>query len=188
EQGAAGYVAQGLGGVLGVMGAPQMIVDTAFAQLTAPIAKMFPAMPAMTMGGMHIGTPHTHLHPPSLVAPGVMIPLPSIGPIMGSCAVSVLIGGLPAARAGDIGIAVTCGSLAPPFNIHTGSSSVFIGGARAARIGDLTEHCNPEGGAEMTVFSLAMSAACIAAGAAGGAATGNPWAAAQAAADAATLA
>src|SRR5262245_53415618 len=58
EQGAAGWVAQGLGGVLGVIGAPQMIIDTAFASLTAPIAALFPSLPAMTLGAMHIGTMH----------------------------------------------------------------------------------------------------------------------------------
>jgi RHS repeat-associated protein len=188
EHGAAGVIAQGVGGVLGLMGAPQMIIDTAFASLTAPIAKLFPALPAITIGGMHIGTPHMHAHPPSLVAPGVMIPLPSIGPLLGSGAVTVLIGGMPAARAGDIGVAVTCGSIAPPFSVHTGSSNVFIGGARAARIGDITEHCNPEGGAEMSAFSIAISAAAIAAGAAGAMTSGSPWAGAQAAADAAMLA
>ena len=44
EQGAAGYVAQGLGGVLGLVGAPQQLIDNAFAGLTAPIAALFPAI------------------------------------------------------------------------------------------------------------------------------------------------
>lgn len=188
EGGTAGAVAQGLGGVLGVVGAPAMIIDTAFASLTAPIAKLFPALPAITLGGLHIGTPHAHTHPPSLVPPAPPVPLPSIGALMGSGSITVLIGGLPAARAGDIGIAATCGSLAPPFCVFTGSSNVFIGGARAARLGDITQHCNPQGGAAMGAFSIAISAAAVAAGAAGAIAGGSPWAAAQAAADAAVLA
>lgn len=185
EQGAAGWVAQGLGGVLGVIGAPQMIIDTAFASLTGPIAALFPGMPALTLGAMHVAPPHTHTHPPSLIPPAPPVPLPSLGVTLGSGAVTVLVGGLPAARAGDIGLAVTCGSLAPPFEIFTGSSNVFIGGARAARMMDLTKHCNPT---SMGPFAIAMGAAGVVAGAAGGIATGNAYAAAQAAADAAVLA
>ncbi|UQA57126.1 RHS repeat-associated core domain-containing protein [Polyangium aurulentum] len=185
EQGAAGQVAQGLGGVLGVIGAPQMIIDTAFASLTAPIAAMFPSLPAMTLGAMHVGWPHAHLHPPSFIPPAPPIPLPSIGVTLGSGSISVLLAGMPAARAGDIGLAITCGSLAPPFEIFTGSSNVFIGGARAARILDITQHCNPM---SMGPFAIAMGAAGVVAGAAGAIATGNAYAAAQAAADAAVLA
>jgi RHS repeat-associated protein len=185
EQGVAGVVAQGLGGVLGVVGAPAMIIDTAFASLTAPIAAMFPSMPAVTLLGMHVGTPHAHTHPPSLIPPAPPVPLPSLGALVGSGAVTVLIGGMPAARAGDIGIAVTCGSLAPPFEVFTGSSNVFIGGARAARILDITKHCNPT---SMGPFAIAMSAAGVVAGAAGAIASSNLHVAAQAAADAAVLA
>jgi len=166
EQGAAGVVAQGLGGVLGLIGAPQMIIDTAFASLTAPIAALFPAMPAVTLLGMHVAPPHTHLHPPSLIPPAPPVPLPSLGVLVGSGSVTVLLGGLPAARAGDIGLAVTCGSLAPPFEVFTGSSNVFLGGARAARVLDLTKHCNPT---SMGPFAIAMGAAGVVAGAAG------PW-------------
>ena len=115
EGGAAGALAQGLGGVMGVIGAPQMIIDTAFAALTAPIAALFPSLPAVTLLGMHIGPPHAHSHPPSLIPPAPPVPLPSIGCLVGAGSVSVLVGGMPAARAGDIGISVTCGSLAPPF-------------------------------------------------------------------------
>lgn len=185
EQGAAGVVSHVLGGITGALGAPQQIIDTAFATLTAPIAAMFPAMPAITLLGMHIGVPHAHTHPPSLIPPAPPVPLPSIGMLLGAGAVTVLIGGMPAARAGDIGISVTCGSLAPPFEVFTGSSNVFIGGARAARMMDITKHCNPT---SMGPFDIAMGAAGVVAGAAGAIATSNPWAAAQAAADAAVLA
>ncbi len=185
EQGAAGVVAQGLGAVLGVVGAPTQIIDTAFATLTAPIAALFPPMPAITLLGMHVGVPHAHSHPPSLIPPAPPVPLPSIGMLVGAGSVTVLLGGLPAARAGDIGISVTCGSLAPPFEVFTGSSNVFIGGARAARVLDITKHCNPT---SMGPFAIAMGAAGVAAGAAGALATRNIFAAAQAAADAAVLA
>src|SRR5262245_52291698 len=104
EGGAAGALAQGLGGIMGVIGAPQMIIDTAFASLTAPIAALFPSLPAITLLGMHIGPPHAHSHPPSLIPPAPPVPLPSIGCLVGAGSVSVLLGGMPAARAGDIGI------------------------------------------------------------------------------------
>ncbi len=185
EQGAAGWVAAGVGGVMGVIGAPQQIIDTAFAALTAPIAAMFPSMPAVTLLGMHVAPPHTHTHPPSFIPPAPPVPLPSLGMLVGAGSITVLLSGLPAARAGDIGLAVTCGSLAPPFEVFTGSSNVFIGGARAARILDMTKHCNPT---SMGPVAAAMGAAGVVAGAAGAIGTGNAWAGAQAAADAAVLA
>jgi uncharacterized Zn-binding protein involved in type VI secretion len=48
---------------------------------------------------------------------------------------TVLIGGLPAARVGDMAI---CSG--PPDTIAMGSSSVMIGGKPAARMGDTTAH------------------------------------------------
>ena len=185
EQGAAGWVAQGLGGVLGVVGAPQQLIDNAFAGLTAPIAALFPSMPAITLLGMHVGMLHTHAHPPSLIPPAPPIPLPSIGMLVGAGAISVLGCGLPLARAGDIGISVTCGTFAPPFEVFTGSSNVFVGGARAARLLDITKHCDPTA---MGPFGIAMAVAGVAAGVAGAVATGQAAQAAQAAADAAILA
>lgn len=144
HQGALGYVAQGLGGVLGAIQAPFTLLDTGFALATADIAALYPSMPAAVIGmALHVGIPHAHTHPPSLVPPAPPIPLPSIGTIMMAGAVSVLINGIPAARAGDVGIAITCGSLAPPAEIVLGSSNVFIGGARAARVLDMTRHDNP---------------------------------------------
>ncbi len=47
---------------------------------------------------------------------------------------TVLIGGMPAARVGDM---VTC---AGPDSIIMGSTSVLIGGVPAARLGDSTAH------------------------------------------------
>jgi uncharacterized Zn-binding protein involved in type VI secretion len=47
----------------------------------------------------------------------------------------VLIGGLPAARVGDMALCV-----GPPDVIAMGSFTVFIGGMLAARMGDMTAH------------------------------------------------
>ncbi len=57
------------------------------------------------------------------------------GPILPSGCVTVLIGGKPAARAGDD--AACAGS---PDAIAKGSPTVFIGYEEAARLGDVTEH------------------------------------------------
>jgi uncharacterized Zn-binding protein involved in type VI secretion len=57
------------------------------------------------------------------------------GPILPPCCPTVLIGGLPAARVGDM---ATCAG--PPDVIALGSFTVLIGGQPAARMGDLTAH------------------------------------------------
>lgn len=139
------------------------------------------------MMDLHVGIPHAHSHPPSLVPPAPPIPLPSLGSLMLSGAVTVSICGTPAARAGDVGLAPTCVSYAPVFMIATGSSSVFIGGGRAARLGDLTIHCNPVL-ANILKFSKAaavVGAVAGAVGVAGAAAAGKPVAATAAAIQAA---
>jgi len=57
------------------------------------------------------------------------------GPILPPCAVTVLIGGLPAARVGDM---ATC--VGPPDVIALGSFTVLTMGQPQARIGDMTAH------------------------------------------------
>jgi uncharacterized Zn-binding protein involved in type VI secretion len=57
------------------------------------------------------------------------------GPILSPGAPKVLIGGLPAARVGDL---VTC--VGPPDVIALGSFTVLISGQPAARMGDMTAH------------------------------------------------
>jgi len=57
------------------------------------------------------------------------------GPIIPPGCPTVLIGGMPAARVGDL---LTC--TGPPDSIMMGSSPVIIGGAPAARMGDSTAH------------------------------------------------
>lgn len=63
-------------------------------------------------------------------------PKPHVGgPITGPGAPNVLIGGMPAAVAGDL-----CTCTGPPDSITMGSTSVLIGGKPAARVGDMTAH------------------------------------------------
>ncbi len=63
-------------------------------------------------------------------------PAPHVGgPIMPPGTPTVLIGGLPAAKVGDM---ITC--VGPPDSITMGSGSVLIGGTPAARMGDSTAH------------------------------------------------
>jgi uncharacterized Zn-binding protein involved in type VI secretion len=57
------------------------------------------------------------------------------GPILPPGSTTVLIGGMPAARVGDM---ATC--TGPPDSIAIGSATVFIEGKPAARQGDLTAH------------------------------------------------
>jgi RHS repeat-associated protein len=143
-----------IGGILGAIQAPVTLLNDGFALATAGIAKLFPPMPAATLGMLHLGFPHIHDHPPAFPEP-----LPSLGPVALAGCASVLINGVPAARAGDLGIGLVCGSLAPPFEVFTGSSKVFIGGARAARMLDITKHCQPGEEAEKAagLFSKVMA-------------------------------
>lgn len=63
-------------------------------------------------------------------------PVPHVGgPILPAGEPTVLIGGLPAARVGDMAVCV-----GPPDTISSGSGSVLIGGMPAARMGDSTAH------------------------------------------------
>ena len=170
-------------GVMGLMQAPAQLVNTGLAALTAPLAAALPALPAATLTSLCVGLPHPHSHPPSLIPPAPPVPLPSIGVVMLAGCVSVLINGMPAARCGDVGLVVTCGSLMPPMEIFLGSSNVFIGGKRAARVTDMTIHCVPaEEGAPATLGAvMKASAVGIAAGALGAAASASAGNAMQAA-------
>ena len=80
-------------------------------------------MPAARIGDMH-------------VCPMVTGVVPHVGgPILPPCAVTVLTGGIPQARIGDM---LTC--VGPPDVIVTGSTHVLISGSPAARLGDSTAH------------------------------------------------
>lgn len=75
-----------------------------------------------------LGDPH--------VCPMVTGIVPHVGgPILPPCCPTVLIGGMPAARVGDM---ATC--VGPPDVIALGSFTVMIGGQPAARMGDMTVH------------------------------------------------
>ncbi|MGG6229322.1 PAAR domain-containing protein [Tenacibaculum sp. SDUM215027] len=70
------------------------------------------------------------------VCPMVTGVVPHVGgPILPAGEPTVLIGGLPAARVGDM---ATC--TGPPDSIVAGSGTVLIGGMPAARMGDSTSH------------------------------------------------
>ncbi|WP_175942332.1 RHS repeat-associated core domain-containing protein [Burkholderia pyrrocinia] len=137
EGGTFHHVSEAVNSLASLQGMPSQLLNTGIAQI--PLLDKMPGMPAATIGVPHLGTPHAHSHPPSSG-----FPLPSVGATIGSGCLSVLIGGIPAARVLDIGIAPTCGGITPFFDIQTGSSNTFIGGMRAARMGiDMTRHCNP---------------------------------------------
>jgi len=73
------------------------------------------------------------MHTCPQVNPG---PVPHVGgPVLPPGCPTVLIGGMPAARVGDM---LTC--TGPPDTIAAGSGTVTIGGSAAARVGDSTSH------------------------------------------------
>jgi uncharacterized Zn-binding protein involved in type VI secretion len=75
----------------------------------------------------------TDMHTCPMVNPG---PVPHVGgPILPPGSPTVLIGGMPAARVGDMAVCT-----GPPDTIAMGSSTVLIGGMPAARMGDSTAH------------------------------------------------
>jgi uncharacterized Zn-binding protein involved in type VI secretion len=80
--------------------------------------------PAARLGDMHTCP---------MIDPG---PKPHVGgPILPPCEVTVLIGGQPAARVGDI-----CTCAGPPDVIAKGSPTIMIGNQPAARQFDITQH------------------------------------------------
>jgi hypothetical protein len=106
----------------------------------APLAP-YPAFPAVRNLDFSISLPHGHFGPPTFG-----VPLPNCGPVIYipylSCARRTKINGWAAARCGDLGLGLGCGSLVPTYEILTGSSNVWIESARAAReLTDLTRHC-----------------------------------------------
>jgi uncharacterized Zn-binding protein involved in type VI secretion len=75
------------------------------------------------------------MHTCPMETPGVP-PIPHVGgPILPPGCPTVLIGGLPAARATDL-----CTCVGPPDTILIGSPTVLIENLMAARIGDPTVH------------------------------------------------
>ena len=89
----------------------------------------------------------TDMHQCPMVTPGIP-PIPHVGgPIVGPGAPTVLIGGLPAAKVGDLAVCV-----GPPDSIIKGSVTVMVMGMPAARLGDSTAH----GGAIMMGFPTVL--------------------------------
>lgn len=82
--------------------------------------------PAARVGDMHVCP---------MVTPGVP-PIPHVGgPILPPGGVTVMIAGMPAARATDMAVCV-----GPPDLIAKGSATVLIKGLPAARMGDMCGH------------------------------------------------
>jgi uncharacterized Zn-binding protein involved in type VI secretion len=78
----------------------------------------------------------TDFHQCPMQTPAVPSPIPHVGgPIAGPGAITVLIGGLPAAKVGDIAVCV-----GPPDAVVKGSTTVKVMGLPAARMGDKTAH------------------------------------------------
>jgi uncharacterized Zn-binding protein involved in type VI secretion len=76
-----------------------------------------------------LGDPH--------VCPMVTGIVPHVGgPILPPCCPTVLIGGMPAARVGDMAVCAGGPDVIGP----VGSVTVLIGGQPAARMGDMTVH------------------------------------------------
>jgi len=70
------------------------------------------------------------------VCPAVTVLVPHVGgPILPPCCTTVLVGGMPAARVGDLAMCI-----GPPDVIVKGSATVIIGGLPAAPLGDMTAH------------------------------------------------
>lgn len=79
--------------------------------------------PASRLGDMH-------------VCPMVTGTVPHVGgPILPPCCPTVLTGGMPQARVGDL-----CVCVGPVDAIALGSMTVMVGGMPAARMGDMTVH------------------------------------------------
>jgi uncharacterized Zn-binding protein involved in type VI secretion len=75
------------------------------------------------------------MHVCPLMTPGVP-PIPHVGgPVLPPGGITVLIGGMPAARVGDM-----CLCVGPPDVIAMGAFTVLIGGMPAAQMGSMTAH------------------------------------------------
>jgi uncharacterized Zn-binding protein involved in type VI secretion len=144
--------------ITSVMSMPMELMNTGVALATNALAAILPSFPAAYLGSLYVGAPHAHAHPPSLIPPAPPVPLPSMGAITLGTSVKVLVGGMPAARVGDLGMAPTCGGIAPFFTVKLGSSKVFIGGARAARMTDMCTACTKDTGRSMGKLDIGMAA------------------------------
>lgn len=137
------------GGILGRAGQGMAALIAIEQHLSAIAGAIpFPALPALRVLDLEVGFPHGHWHPPNFIPPFIPapIPLPAIGPVLPiplfSGATTVTINGQAAARCGDMGASIWCGSYFPLFEIFLGSCNVWVESGRAARaICDITTHC-----------------------------------------------
>ena len=159
----AAAVAQVGGAILGAANIGAELADTGIAIMTNSISAMLPAFPAAHLGSMYLGIPHGHAHPPSMIPPAPPVPLPTIGAITLGTNLQVLVEGMPSARAGDLGLAPTCGGVAPFFTVFLASSKVFFGGMRAARQTDMCTACTPSTDAATRATATALKGAAKAA-------------------------
>jgi uncharacterized Zn-binding protein involved in type VI secretion len=82
--------------------------------------------PAARVGDMHVCP---------MLTPGVP-PIPHVGgPVLPPGGLTVLIGGMPAARVGDM-----CLCVGPPDVVAMGAFTVLIGGMPAAQMGSMCAH------------------------------------------------
>lgn len=84
-------------------------------------------MPAARVGDMHVCPMATPAVPPIPHVGGPLLPA--------GAAITVLIGGMPAATIGTM-----CVCVGPPSMVVKGSTCVLINSMPAARLGDLTAH------------------------------------------------
>jgi uncharacterized Zn-binding protein involved in type VI secretion len=146
--------------ILGTINVGAELTNMGVAVMTNSLSAAMPAFPAAHLGSFYLGIPHAHLHPPSLVPPvPTPVPLPTMGAIMLGTSMQVLVGGMPAARVGDLGLAPTCGGFVPYFTVFLGSSKVFIGGMRAARQTDMCTACTPSTAGVARTLAKAMQIA-----------------------------
>ena len=155
----AAAVASVAGAISGAAGMVGELTNTGIAVATNSIAAMLPAFPAAHLGSFYLGIAHAHAHPPSLIPPAPPVPLPTMGMVtLGTC-IQVLVQGMPAARAGDLGLAPTCGGVVPFFTVFLASSKVFFGGMRAARQTDMCTACTPSKDTATRATATAMKSA-----------------------------
>lgn len=106
----------------------------------------------------------TDMHVCPKVEPG---PVPHVGGPVNVGEPTVIIGGMPAARVGDM---LVC--IGPPDSISQGEPTVIIGGKHSARLGDPTSHGGKVvAGCPTVIIGSSTQSGCMASAAAGG----NPF-------------
>jgi uncharacterized Zn-binding protein involved in type VI secretion len=127
-----------VGGPLGLLIAVAGIAATHMLGNYIDALASLPSMPSLPSFMAGVGRPQSRvgdMHVCPMVTPGTP-PVPHVGgPVLPPGCPTVLVGGMPAARVGDM-----CVCVGPPDVISLGSFTVLIGGQPAARLGDMTAH------------------------------------------------